>query len=101
MKNKVKALKSAEYILLHGSFKEWLQLLNYSAGSVQVLPLHVSEFLRYLEAGNKTTLQQLTASDATDFIRHLKGGTGERTRRPYSGGHINKYMPLHQGNQKK
>lgn len=92
MKKKAGALKSAEYKLLHQGFTQWLQLLNYSAGSVQVLPLHVSEFLRYLEAGDKTTLRQLTASDATDFIRHLKVKTGERTGKPYTGSHINKYI---------
>lgn len=47
-----KALQSSEYILLPHAFKEWLQLLNYSGGSVQVLPGHVQEFLYYQELQN-------------------------------------------------
>lgn len=44
-----KTLKSSEYILLPQAFREWLQLLNYSGGSIQVLPGHVQDFLYYQE----------------------------------------------------
>ncbi|OQP67673.1 tyrosine-type recombinase/integrase [Niastella populi] len=87
-----KTLLSSEYILLSHAFKEWLQLLNYSGGSVQVLPGHVQEFLYYQELQGKLSLNQLDATDATAFIRHLQQQTGERTGRPFSSGHINKYI---------
>lgn len=87
-----KALQSSEYILLPHAYKEWLQLLNYSGGSVQVLPGHVQEFLYYQELQGKLSLDQLEATDATAFIRHLQQQTGERTHRPFSPAHINKYI---------
>jgi site-specific recombinase XerD len=87
-----KALQSSEYILLPQAFKEWLQLLNYSGGSVQVLPGHVQEFLYYQEQQGKLSLGQLEAADATAFIEHLQQQRGERTGRPFSAAHINKQI---------
>jgi site-specific recombinase XerD len=87
-----KALQCSEYILLPQAYKEWLQLLNYSGGSVQVLPVHVQEFLYYQQLQGKLSLRQLEATDATAFIRHLQQQTGERTHRPFSPAHINKYI---------
>jgi Site-specific recombinase XerD len=87
-----KTLKSSEYILLPQAFREWLELLNYSGGSMQVLPGHVQEFLYYQEQQGKPSLVQLEAIDATAFIQHLQQQTGERTGRPFSAGHINKYI---------
>lgn len=87
-----KALQCSEYILLSQAFKEWLQLLNYSGGSVQGLPGHVQEFLYYQEQQGKSSLQQLEARDATAFIEHMQQQTGERTGLPFSPGHINKYI---------
>lgn len=87
-----KTLSSSEYMLLPQAFKEWLQLLNYSGGSIQVLPGHVQDFLYYQEQQGKPTLAQLEAADATAFIQHLQQQTGERTGRPFSAGHINKYI---------
>jgi integrase/recombinase XerD len=87
-----KTLNSSEYILLPQAFKEWLQLLNYSSGSVQVLPGHVQEFLYYQEQQGKLSLGQLEATDATAFIGYLQQQTGERTHRPFSAAHINKQI---------
>jgi site-specific recombinase XerD len=87
-----KALNSSEYILLPQAFKEWLQLLNYSGGSVQVLPGHVQAFLYYQEQQGKQSLGQLEATDATAFIEYLQLQTGERTGRPFSAAHINKQI---------
>jgi site-specific recombinase XerD len=85
-------LQSGEYILLPQSFKEWLKLLNYSAGSVQVLPGHVGEFLQYQEQSGKSSVAQLVATDANDFMQHLQSITGKRTGKRLSSGHINKYV---------
>ena len=86
------ALQSNEYILLHQSFKEWLELLGYSGFSMPGLATSVKNFLYYQEQQNKTTLQQLVAADASDFIGFLQTQTGERTGRPFSSGHINKQI---------
>lgn len=85
-------LQSGEYILLLQSFTEWLQLLNYSALSIPGLSGAMKEFLKYQEGNNKSSLQQLVATDANSFIEHLQNKTGERTKKAFSNNHINKYI---------
>ena len=92
MENETATLQGSEYILLCQSFKEWLQLLNYSAHSIPSLGYHVRDFLLYLERHQKPTIQQLTATDATGFINELQTCTGVRTKKLYSAGHLNKYI---------
>ncbi|WP_315822499.1 hypothetical protein [Paraflavitalea speifideaquila] len=67
-----KTLQSSEYLLLHQAYKEWLQLLNYSGGTIQVLPGHLQAFLHYQEQNDKPFLTQLEATDASQFIGHLQ-----------------------------
>ena len=85
-------LQSSEYILLCQSFEQWLEVLGYAAGTRQVLPGHVREFLNFQEQNGKSSLQHITASDATSFVSELRARTGIRTGRPYSPAHINKYI---------
>jgi len=68
MKKKQSELQGSEYVLLHTGFKEWLQLLGYSPLSIPALTLTIYNFLSYQEQNNKTSLQQLLASDASHFI---------------------------------
>ena len=92
MKKKPNPLQSGEYKLLLQSFKEWLQLLNYSALSIPALTGSIQVFLLYQEQNNKLELQQLAATDANDFIKHLQNLTGTRTGKSFSGGHLNKQI---------
>jgi integrase/recombinase XerD len=87
-----KALQSSEYILLPQAFREWLELLNYSAFSIPGLTGSIRDFLYYQEQQDKPSLMQLEATDATTFIQHLQQQTGERTGRPFSAAHINKQI---------
>jgi site-specific recombinase XerD len=90
MKKKPESLRSSACIVLLQSFTEWLQLLNYSPLSVPALVRSVHEFLQYQELNNKPSLEQLTATDANDFIELLRTQTGQRSGKPLSNGHINK-----------
>jgi len=90
MKKKPIALQSAEYILLLGSFTEWLGLLGYSPLSIPSHTTSLKDFLQYQEATGKLLLEQLTASDANYFIEYLQNKTGERTHKPLSNNHVNK-----------
>jgi site-specific recombinase XerD len=92
MKNKSIALQSAEYKLLLRSFTEWLQLLNYSPLSIPALSRSIYEFLQYQELNNKTSLQQLHATDANGFIALLQQQAGRYSGKPISAGHINKQI---------
>jgi len=85
-------LQSNEYILLCQSFKEWLALLNYSRFSIPGLHKTVKDFLFFQEQNNKLTLGQLTAADASNFIKLLLIKTGERTGRPFTAKYINKQI---------
>ena len=87
-----KTLQSSEYILLSESFKEWLSLLNYSAFSIPGLAGSIRQFLYYQEQQGKLLLAQLEATDASGFISHLQARTGERTGKPFSAAHLNKYI---------
>ena len=89
MKN---TLNNSGYILLLQSFKEWLQLLNYSGFSIQPLTNSVRDFLLYQEENNKLVLEQLAATDANEFMLQLQQQTGKRTKKPFSSGHINKQI---------
>lgn len=81
MKKKPGKLQSAEHILLLTGFREWLQLLGYSPLSIPALTLTVDHFLSYQEQNNKTSLEQLEATDANHFIawtqqiKHCSNGT--------------------------
>ena len=92
MNTKKASLQSEEYILLLQSFKEWLQLLNYSGFSIQPLTDSIEYFLLYQEATGKLLLEQLAATDANYFIEYLQAKTGIRTGKPLSSGHINKQI---------
>jgi integrase/recombinase XerD len=85
-------LQSSEYILLLQSFKEWLQLLNYSVFSIAPLTGSVEKFLLYQQENDKLVVEQLMATDANDFIELLQTQTGIRTKKPFSSGHINKQI---------
>jgi len=66
--------------------------MGYAPLSLPALTSAVRHFLRYQEAQGKVSLKQLTADDASGFIRSLQGRTGERSGRPLSAGHLNKHI---------
>lgn len=92
MKPKPVLLKSEAYLLLHQSFREWLELLGYSALSIPGLTKTIRDFLIHQETCDKLTLEQLSAGDANGFIKSMQTKTGERTGRPFTSGHINKQI---------
>jgi integrase/recombinase XerD len=92
MHKKPITLQSVAYKLLLQGFTEWLQVLNYSAFSVPGLTTAIRNFLAYQEENNKIRLEQLTATDANDFIKMLQNSIGERTQKKLSNNHINKVI---------
>jgi integrase/recombinase XerD len=89
---KTTTLHSGEYLALHASFCQWLELLNYSEGTRQVIPYHAREFLAYEEGAGKAQIGQIEAVDAQGFLEGLKAKIGPRTGRCYSPAHLNKYI---------
>ena len=84
--------KGSAWTLLLQGFMDWLTLLNYSPLSIPVITQAVQHFIHHLLAESKTSVEQLTATDASAYIQHLKATTGKRTGKPLSGAHINKQI---------
>jgi site-specific recombinase XerD len=91
-KQKATPIASAGYILLIQGFTEWLQLLGYSPLGIPSLASAARDFLLYQETNGKQSLEQLEASDATNFILCLQNKVGERTKKPFTNNHINKQI---------
>ena len=85
-------LQGGAWILLAQGFRDWLQLLGYSALSIPVIIQAMQQFINYLLTENKTQLDQLSAADATTYIKQLQQTIGKRSGKPLSGAHINKQI---------
>ena len=64
-------LENLQHIRLEQAFKEWLELTGYAASSVYSMPIHLREFLHYLEQ-SKRTLEELIPQDINNYFLHLK-----------------------------
>ena len=85
-------LESEAFRYVEQSFREWLDVLGYAPNSVYKLPLHVREFLNYLEGKG---IQQIGAIDVQHFhdhFQHLRGRTNTRTGGGLSNGSLNKHL---------
>jgi site-specific recombinase XerD len=85
-------LESGAWQLLHKGFGDWLELLNYSKLSIPVLLQSAKQFLTWMEANGKTTTEQISGEDGTNYINHLRQAIGVRTGKALSGSYINKQI---------
>lgn len=54
------------------SFKEWLQIINCSASSIERMPRQLQEFFTWLEEQRVTTLEEITRQQVSAFYDFLK-----------------------------
>jgi integrase/recombinase XerD len=73
-------INSAHYKYLLQSFAEYIQILGYAATTVQTMPIHVREFLHYLEQRNIQQIQQATPKDIDQFVYYLKHRANKTTK---------------------
>lgn len=73
-------------------YKEWLAILGYATSSVYYLPLHLQEFLFWLEQRGHTNLYGITRKQITNYYAYLKLRSNERQ----GGGLSNAYLNKHQ-----
>ncbi len=73
-------IKSTHYNYLLKSFKEYLQTLGYATGTVQSWPIHLREFLHYLEKNSITSVLSIESSHINEFIKHIKQRTNNRNK---------------------
>lgn len=85
-------LKNTSFIYLEQSFKEWLNIIGYSENTVNSWPIHVREFLHYLEMHNITQLTQVTPQRTYHFINYIKSRKSPRTGTALSTHSINKII---------
>ncbi len=83
-------LKNDHFKYLQVSFKEWLDILGYSARTVKSWPIHVREFLYYLESNDIEHITQAKAGKVKDFIYYLKTRRNKTTGAGLSTNHIKK-----------
>ena len=71
-------IKSTHYNYLLKSYKEYLQVLGYAAPTVQSWPVHVREFLHYIETNGVQSILSVESSHIANFIGHIKQRTNRR-----------------------
>jgi integrase/recombinase XerD len=73
-------IKSTHYNYLLKSFKEYLQTLGYATGTVQSWPIHLREFLHYIETSGIISILNIESSHITNFITHIKQRINKRNK---------------------
>lgn len=85
-------LKNTSFIYLEKSFGEWLSIIGYSENTVSTWPVHLREFLYYLEQQNITQITQVTPQRTYRFIQQLKHRKSPKTGTGLSTHSINKII---------
>lgn len=71
-------IKSTHYKYLLKSYREYLQVLGYAVPTVQSWPVHVREFLHYIETKGIQSILSLGSSHISEFIHHIKQRANRR-----------------------
>jgi integrase/recombinase XerD len=85
-------IQSQQYNYLVKSYEGYLQTLGYAHPTVQSWPVHVREFLHYLETSNITTITSVESSHITRFIHYIKQRANKRKAGALSSSSINKII---------
>ncbi len=84
-------LHTEQYQHLEKGFKEWMDILGYSAGHVYNTPHLVREFLCFLEARNVKTIQAMQHQDIKAYYDHICTRANQRR----GGGLSSQYVNMH------
>lgn len=71
-------IKTAHYLTLQRSFKDWLQTMGYATGTVNTFPVHLREFFHYLEQRNVFHVREIQQRHYDGFFSHLQIRTNKR-----------------------
>ncbi|MGV6862267.1 MAG: tyrosine-type recombinase/integrase [Putridiphycobacter sp.] len=86
-------LKNKSYNYIETAFKTWLDILGYNKTATYYLPIHVREFLYYLEQENINKIKDLHPIHIVNYYNKLKQRTN---RRQQSGALSAAYLNKHQ-----
>lgn len=85
-------IKSTHYNYLLKSYKEYLQTLGYATGTAESWPVHVREFLHYIETNGVQSILSIETSHITNFIAHIKQRKNKTKDGALSSSSINKII---------
>jgi len=85
-------LSNSSYKYIEKSFGEWLDILGYSHQTVYYLPLHVREFLYWLEQQKINNINQLTHSLISQYYEQLKERGNQQKAGALSNNYLNKHL---------
>jgi integrase/recombinase XerD len=73
-------IQSQHYNYLLKSYQEYLQTLGYATGTAESWPIHVREFLHYIESNGIQSILSIESNHITNFIAHIKQRTNKRNK---------------------
>lgn len=85
-------LQSQHYRYLLQSYKEYLQVTGYAEKTWQSWPVHVREFLHYMESKKIEHITAIETNHINDFIQHIKRRKNQTTDGGLSSSSINKII---------
>jgi integrase/recombinase XerD len=89
-------IKLKHYKSILKDYKAWLTTLGYAIKTQKSYPLHVREYLHWLESQNLNNLYQLTPKNTKNYISYLETRPNQRhtsvTQRTLSQNSINKHL---------
>ena len=71
-------LKNLSYQYIEKSFKEWLDVLGYSKGTVNGMPILIREFLHYLENNGVHAINNLQSKHIKQYHEYISVRANER-----------------------
>lgn len=86
------ALQTTSYNYLESAFKEWLDILGYAQGTVYTLPIHIREFLYFLEQNNQREIRDLKSKHIKEYYQYLSHRTSEKQGGALSSNYINHHF---------
>lgn len=85
-------LQSRSYKALIVNFKEWLDILGYSQGTVKYSPIHLQEFFYWLECHGHTSLATITRKSIIDYYDYLRQRPNENYGGALSNASLNNHI---------
>lgn len=85
-------IQSRHYNYLLQSYKEYLQVTGYAETTWQSWPVHVREFLHYIESKKIEHITAIETNHINDFILHIKRRKNQTTDGALSSSSINKII---------
>lgn len=85
-------LQTTSYTYLENAFREWLDILGYSKGTVKNLPNNVKEFLYFLEQKNIKQVNQVNQQNIKEYYNYLTSRSSQRQGGALSSNYINHHF---------